>query len=137
MFNPVMNAGMAGLGLASANLMSYMSFLDGVGIVIEVRDIEFPKWFVKFRADKNLESDLNSWMEILQRYVNEFEQAPEPDEAKRIVCRNCGFSNAPNAKFCGKCGNAIDQNREMICPRCGGKISCNVDFCTHCGAKMK
>ena len=50
------------------------------------------------------------------------------------ACPNCGASIAPNAKFCGECGQPI--KREKFCTECGTKIEGSPKFCPECGAKM-
>ena len=41
------------------------------GLFIQVRDIEMPKWQIKFPYDANLDASLNRWMEILRQLLNE------------------------------------------------------------------
>ncbi len=50
------------------------------------------------------------------------------------ACPNCGASIAPNAKFCGECGQPI--KREKFCTECGAKIEGSPKFCPECGAKQ-
>ncbi len=50
------------------------------------------------------------------------------------ACPNCGASIAPNAKFCGECGQPI--KREKFCTECGAKMEGSPKFCPECGAKQ-
>lgn len=45
--------------------------MENTGLWLTVKDIEWPKWFVKFEYDKNTEIELTRWMEILQQNINE------------------------------------------------------------------
>ena len=50
------------------------------------------------------------------------------------ACPNCGASLAPNAKFCGECGQPV--KREKFCTECGAKMEGSPKFCPECGAKQ-
>jgi class 3 adenylate cyclase len=47
-------------------------------------------------------------------------------------CSNCGSENPAGKKFCGDCGNALD-NR---CPKCGADNPAGKNFCGDCGASL-
>ena len=49
-------------------------------------------------------------------------------------CPACGFLNAGDAAFCGRCGTAFG----ATCPACGaGPYSAGISYCTACGAELK
>jgi class 3 adenylate cyclase/tetratricopeptide (TPR) repeat protein len=49
-----------------------------------------------------------------------------------MKCGACGFENAPGARFCGRCGQAL----ELRCPTCGEAVAPGLAFCTSCGARL-
>jgi class 3 adenylate cyclase/tetratricopeptide (TPR) repeat protein len=50
-----------------------------------------------------------------------------------VTCAACGFENAPGARFCGSCGQALEQR----CPSCGEALTPGLAFCTSCGARIE
>ena len=44
---------------------------DGSGFFVEVRDIDRPKWHIKFEHGSKTETELLRWMEILRQHINE------------------------------------------------------------------
>jgi hypothetical protein len=64
----------SGIGEGIANAMFEEKAKENIGLWLEVKDIDNPKWFVKFKArkskDKNTEIELRRWMEILQQHIN-------------------------------------------------------------------
>jgi Domain of unknown function (DUF4755) len=63
------------MGTAVANAISTSKSMENTGLWLTTKDIDFPKWFIKFRCekvhDKNAEMELTRWMEILQQNINE------------------------------------------------------------------
>ncbi|KAF5056283.1 Double zinc ribbon [anaerobic digester metagenome] len=61
-------------------------------------------------------------------------------------CIKCGSTLKPNAKFCGKCGQAIRTTNEpelktqetefLWCPSCRNMVSAGIHFCKNCGAAL-
>jgi ribosomal protein L40E len=49
-----------------------------------------------------------------------------------VVCRNCSAQTVQGAKFCHRCGTAIDVPK--ICASCGSKLPTNALFCPQCGS---
>jgi ribosomal protein L40E len=64
---------------------------------------------------------------------NSFPQVPTDPSAipSGVVCRKCSTPTFQGAKFCHKCGTAI----ELIlkCASCGSKVPANAPFCPQCG----
>ena len=56
-------------------------------------------------------------------------------ENKITKCVSCGAELAEGAKFCEKCGHAVEQTKvaEQYCSVCGEKIEEGTSFCTKCG----
>jgi hypothetical protein len=50
-----------------------------------------------------------------------------------MKCGACGFENAPGARFCGSCGQALEQR----CPSCGEAVTPGLAFCTSCGTRLE
>jgi class 3 adenylate cyclase/tetratricopeptide (TPR) repeat protein len=48
-------------------------------------------------------------------------------------CAACGFENAAGARFCGRCGQAL----ELRCASCGEAVAPGLAFCTSCGAQLE
>jgi len=63
-----------GTQVAAENLASVLTSIENTGLWLKVRDIEFPRWFIKFRAkaaqDKTTLMELAKWVEILNQTVN-------------------------------------------------------------------
>lgn len=59
------------LGAGVANIASAVAAEEKTGMTLTVADIDYPKWFVKFKPQKNLEMELSRWMEILRQHINE------------------------------------------------------------------
>ena len=50
-----------------------------------------------------------------------------------LSCPNCKQAVAPNAKFCGVCGAAI----EKVCQNCQSANPMQNEFCSQCGKKLQ
>ncbi len=48
-----------------------------------------------------------------------------------VACANCNASNAPGARFCANCGNALAQSQ--YCAQCGAEMALGARFCANCG----
>lgn len=48
------------------------------------------------------------------------------------TCAKCGNANAPEAKFCSKCGAPLTK----VCPSCGATNDDGAKFCSNCGHKL-
>ena len=62
------------------------------------------------------------------------------DEAKTIICKNCGYENSIQSKFCPNCGEKVASRilywwMRMFCPNCGEKVV-REDVCANCGTKI-
>lgn len=58
------------------------------------------------------------------------------------VCPKCGSELREGAKFCGKCGTAIQPQPAVVkssltCPVCGKEIRSGARFCSSCGADLQ
>ena len=57
------------------NAVSMLKSIENTGLWIKVRDIEFPRWFIRFHGksaqDKGTIRELEKWMEILSQNINE------------------------------------------------------------------
>jgi len=49
-----------------------------------------------------------------------------------MVCPNCSFENAGEARFCENCGQPL----ERACPNCGQAAPSAARFCRHCGHNL-
>lgn len=47
-------------------------------------------------------------------------------------CPNCNFSNAPDFRFCGRCGSRLTK----VCENCNFETVLETKFCGRCGAKF-
>ena len=54
------------------------------------------------------------------------------DKTTNGVRCSCGEINAPDSKFCKKCGKSLVKQ----CPSCGEEISSDSTFCNYCGTKL-
>lgn len=62
------------IGTSMVNQAILANAEDNTGLWLAVRDIDFPKWFIKFGAEKgrkHTETELNRWMEILRQNINQ------------------------------------------------------------------
>jgi RNA polymerase subunit RPABC4/transcription elongation factor Spt4 len=55
--------------------------------------------------------------------------------AVETVCRQCRYANQPDARFCSKCGAALDS--QIACPACGDLNNRDARFCDHCGKPIE
>lgn len=46
-------------------------------------------------------------------------------------CKNCGYDNPPDNRFCGNCGAQLPS--EELCASCGAPLSPDAAFCGKCG----
>ena len=105
----VANAFLAG----AYTLSSSIDATEDTGLTIEVKDITYPSWFIKFNPNKTVETELKRWMEILQQSINENanDTISQGDTANSIdsfvICSKCGFTNVPDTNYCGNCGNKL------------------------------
>jgi class 3 adenylate cyclase/tetratricopeptide (TPR) repeat protein len=49
-----------------------------------------------------------------------------------MKCKSCGWANAADNRFCGRCGTAFPAG----CPSCGGTVPLGQPFCGQCGRAM-
>lgn len=48
-----------------------------------------------------------------------------------MICKKCGSELKPQAKFCPKCGEKVEETK--YCPNCGKVLEAGVKFCSSCG----
>lgn len=48
-----------------------------------------------------------------------------------MICKRCGSELKPQAKFCPKCGEKVEQTK--YCSNCGKVLESGVKFCSSCG----
>jgi hypothetical protein len=60
-------------GTGILNIANVSNAADGIGLWVRVKDIENPKWFIRFPRiiGKDVEMTLVTWMEILQQQLKE------------------------------------------------------------------
>jgi double zinc ribbon protein len=49
-----------------------------------------------------------------------------------MLCSNCGFDNPDGMKFCGECGQAL----QNLCAQCGFENPSRFKFCGACGTPL-
>ena len=49
-----------------------------------------------------------------------------------MKCVQCGFDNAPDARFCEECGQVLSR----VCPNCQQPVSAIAKFCKNCGFSL-
>lgn len=59
-----------------------------------------------------------------------------------MFCKSCGCTLDENAKFCVKCGTAVDaaalaETKKVFCKACGSKLEDGMTFCCNCGAPVQ
>jgi hypothetical protein len=69
-FATALQVGAHNIGQSMANVAQDVEAREKNGLYIDVADIDFPQWFVKFRTTKGLALELRKWMEILEQHVN-------------------------------------------------------------------
>lgn len=52
------------------------------------------------------------------------------NESQEVLCTRCQTFNDPSARFCGQCGQGI---QNTVC-RCGASIAADAKFCGQCGS---
>ena len=60
--------GMAGV---AASLSVAANNKKNTGLFIDTRDIDNPKWTIRFKIDRNIEQSMARWTEILRQSINE------------------------------------------------------------------
>ena len=51
-----------------------------------------------------------------------------------MICKRCGSELKPQAKFCPKCGEKVEQTK--YCSNCGKVLESGVKFCSSCGTPV-
>lgn len=59
----------------------------------------------------------------------------ENKAAKPVVCPKCQYKNDATDKFCGGCGEKLEQTNH--CTNCGAEVKATDKFCSSCGTKVK
>jgi len=54
---------------------------------------------------------------------------------KNVVCPKCQYKNDPTDKFCGGCGEKLEQKKH--CTNCGAELKETDKFCAACGTKVE
>ena len=59
-----------------------------------------------------------------------------------MFCKSCGCTLDENAKFCVKCGTAVDvaalaEAKKVFCKACGSELEDGMTFCCNCGAPVQ
>jgi class 3 adenylate cyclase/tetratricopeptide (TPR) repeat protein len=52
-----------------------------------------------------------------------------------MECPACSHPNRPDARFCGECGESLEEAPE--CPACGAANPAGQKFCDHCGERLE
>lgn len=52
-----------------------------------------------------------------------------------MICTKCGAENAPEAKFCIRCGQAL-VDTASTCPKCRAPVTPGAAFCSQCGQPL-
>lgn len=52
-----------------------------------------------------------------------------------MICPKCSAVVPKGMKFCGSCGNAMEQPKNL-CPNCGKEVMVGMKFCGECGTPM-
>lgn len=67
-------------------------------------------------------------------------QIPDTAVASQVSCPNCGHSLRPEARFCGRCGQALATQpatpQPAACSRCGRPLRPGARFCGGCGQRL-
>jgi hypothetical protein len=51
-----------------------------------------------------------------------------------VHCHKCASANAPNSRYCKKCGALLAQRH--ACSSCGAVNDSDARFCNNCGARL-
>ena len=54
---------------------------------------------------------------------------------KNVVCPKCQYKNDATDKFCGGCGEKLEQKKH--CTNCGAGLKATDKFCASCGTKVE
>ena len=64
-----------------------------------------------------------------------------------MICKNCGYENEKDAKFCENCGSKLEEIKPQVkeekltdaktCPKCGYENDIDAKFCEACGLKLE
>ena len=64
-----------------------------------------------------------------------------------MICKNCGYENEKDAKFCENCGSKLEEIKPQVkeekltdaktCPKCGYDNDIDAKFCEACGLKLE
>ena len=64
-----------------------------------------------------------------------------------MICKNCGYENVKDAKFCESCGSKLEEIKPQVkeekltdaktCPKCGYENDIDAKFCEACGLKLE
>lgn len=64
-----------------------------------------------------------------------------------MICKNCGYENVKDAKFCENCGSKLEEIKPQVkeekltdtktCPKCGYENDIDAKFCEACGLKLE
>lgn len=60
----------------------------------------------------------------------------------KLICNKCETENELGDKFCGGCGNSLEEQKtkevqdEIECKKCEESVPANVNFCPCCGSKV-
>lgn len=60
-------------------------------------------------------------------------RSEEQPKSSEHACPSCGHALAPDARFCGECGNRLPHER---CRSCGHQLEASAKFCAQCGEKQ-
>ena len=60
-----------GVAAAAALAANNRQNVNDSGLFIKVRDVEHPKWQIRFQHNKHTEKELSKWMEILNQSIND------------------------------------------------------------------
>lgn len=66
---------------------------------------------------------------------NSVQQPPAAPQVEKVPCPHCQASVNPNAKFCGECGQSVQQPK-TACIKCQAELDTDAKFCGQCGTKQ-
>lgn len=87
-------------------------------------------------ADKNSTKVGNAVGKTIGGVVMEAKKGLNKNKAaKPVVCPKCQYKNDATDKFCGGCGEKLEQTNH--CTNCGAEVKAIDKFCSSCGTKVK
>jgi len=106
----------------------------------EKEDLEAKRAYLTTKIDESVQ-EINGAEEESYKHGEELNRLEQPialtlHDYEPRLCPYCKTRNFENARYCDRCGSALDDKLTVQCPNCGAASSAGTRYCRICGTVL-